>query len=101
MEKYREILNEIQEMKVFIAGTKQIFTVLNELETVREDALKTLRATVQRMEKSVTEIDTELLRPKGFELETKSDIELRHIEGSLTDLQSQLQALKHELQELH
>ncbi len=100
VEKYREVLSDIQEMKVFIYGMKQLFGVLSELEAVRGDALKILRATVQRLEKNVTEVDSELLRPKGFELEAQGEMEIRHIEDSLSDLQKQLASLKKELQEL-
>ncbi|MBI2971301.1 MAG: hypothetical protein HYY37_02685 [Candidatus Aenigmarchaeota archaeon] len=101
VEKYREILSDVQEMKVFIEGVKQLLGVVNDVEAVRADAIKMLRATVQRLEKTVTEVDSELLRPKGFEIETPGEIEIRHIEGSLSDLQHQLAALRKELQELH
>lgn len=100
VEKYRDILSSLQELKTFVSSVKQLFTVMHELETVRSDALKIMRASIQRLEKSLIEIDSELLRPKGFEFPETSDVEIRHVESSLGDLQKQIVALKRELQEI-
>ncbi|MEM7813564.1 MAG: hypothetical protein QW548_01550, partial [Candidatus Aenigmatarchaeota archaeon] len=67
VDKYREILTELGELKAFMSSIKQIFSVLSDLETTREDALKTMRAAIQRMERAVGAIDSEMLRPIGFE----------------------------------
>lgn len=99
VEKYREVLTGVHEMKIFIAGIRQLFDILNELEAVRSDTIKIMRATLQRLEKSVVEIDTELLRPRGLVAEARGE-EASHIESSLSELQSQLGALKRELQEM-
>lgn len=101
VDKYKEILKNIREMMAFVAGTKQIFAVLNEIEAVRSDAINMMRATIQRLEKNMVQIDSELLRPKGFEFEEKvPESELYHIEDSLNDLQKQISNLKKDLQEL-
>lgn len=102
VEKYRELLSTVQTMKVFVSGIKQIFNVLQELETVRAESLKTMRASVQKLERSVTEMDTELLRPRGVDFTdlVESEDEVAHIEDSLTDLQKQIASLRRELKEL-
>ncbi len=101
VEKYRDILSSLQELKTFISSVKQLFTILHEVETVRSDTLKIMRASMQRLEKSIIEIDSELLRPKGFEMpDVSSDVEIRHVEASLGDLQRQIAILKRELQEI-
>ncbi|MFH0832512.1 MAG: hypothetical protein V1900_02210 [Candidatus Aenigmatarchaeota archaeon] len=100
VEKYREILNDIQEMKVFVSGLKQLFNIIHELETVRSDALNILRTTTQRLEKSIIEIDSALLRPRGLEIEPHGEAEVSHIEDSLQDLQRQLSLLRKDLQGL-
>jgi len=99
VEKYREALAAIAEMKVFVSGMKQLFVVVNDIEALRTDAMKIMRATVQRLDKAIIEIDTELLRPKGFEMQLPTgEIEVHQIEDSLTDLQKQLATLKRELE---
>src|SRR3989344_3546539 len=57
VEKYRETLEHLHEIKMFISGVRQLFGVLQEIENIRNDALKIFKATVQRLEKSVIEMD--------------------------------------------
>jgi hypothetical protein len=99
VEKYREILTTLQEMKLFVSGVKQLFAILHELETVRGDAINVMRATVQRLEKSMMEVDSELLRPRGVSLGDISPSE-GHIDNTLEDLQNQLAELRKELQSM-
>jgi len=99
IDKYGGVISEIQEMKMFVANIKQVFTVLHETESIRSDALKIMRSALQRLEKNVLEIDAELVRPRGINIEEFQDkSEMHHIEGSLGDLQKQLTDLKRELQ---
>jgi len=102
VEKYSDIIESIQEMKSFVSGVKQLFAVLYELETVRNDALKIMRNAVQRLDKSVSEIDAELLRPQGLDLgkHETGTAEVGEIEDSLSDLQRQLAVLRKELTEM-
>src|SRR3989338_3240945 len=64
VEKYQNVLGSINEMRTFVSSMKQLFNVLYELETVRNESLKIMRAKIQRLEKTLFEIDNELLRPK-------------------------------------
>lgn len=100
VEKYREVVSNIQEMKLFVAGVKDIFSILQEIEHIRGEALNVMKVTVQRLEKSVVEMDAELLRPRGVNISPfpHGEEEARHIESSLSELQKQLIELKHELQ---
>lgn len=101
IEKYYDILKDVQEMKTFLSGTKHLYQILEEVENVRNDTLKIMRATIQRLEKSVVEMDSGLLRPMEGQYPTPQEApEVRHIEGSLNELQSQLDVLKKELQSM-
>lgn len=101
VEKYRDIVSTLTEMKGFVAGIKQVYGLVHEAETVRAEALKILRSSVQRLEKSIYEMDSELLRPRGFIAETKeTETEMSHVEDSLGDLQRQLALLKKEIEQL-
>ncbi|MBI4896555.1 MAG: hypothetical protein HY832_03335 [Candidatus Aenigmarchaeota archaeon] len=102
VEKYREILMHMQEMKLYISGTKQLFALMQELDAIRADAIKTYRASMQRLEKSVQQVDSELLRPRGIMMAdfAHGDQDVKHLEDSLSGLQRQLQDLKKELQTL-
>ena len=85
-------------MKLFVSSTKQVFSVLQEIESLRSETLNVLRTTMQRLERSVIEMDAELLRPQGVTMTEEKSSEVTHIESSLTDLQKQLLDLKRELQ---
>lgn len=99
VDKYKELLRGVNEIRAYLSSTKQVFTILQDIETIRADALKVLRATLQRMEKNVVEVDSELLRPRGAEFPDEPS-EVTHMETSLNELQKQLVDLKRELQQL-
>jgi hypothetical protein len=102
VDKYRELITTIHELKLFLQSTKQLFSLVNEIESVRGDAYNVLRATVQRLEKSITEMDAGLLRPKGLDMHysSRESEDVNHIESSLNDLHKQLMELKREFQQL-
>lgn len=98
VEKYKEIIDSLQEIKNFVNGIKQLFVVISEIEDVRNDAIRIMRVSVQRLEKSATQIDQELLRPIGFENYPHGEAERSYVEESLTELQEQISKLRTELQ---
>src|SRR3989338_626518 len=90
VEKYREIVGSINELKRFISGIKQLFIVMNELQEIQNNSVNMLRAHVQRLEKSVEWVDQSLLRPAGFEEPMHGEVEVRQIEQSLSELQREI-----------
>ncbi len=100
IEKYRELVKNVQELRTFVSGTKQAFTILNEIENIRKDTLNILRTTVQRLEKRLAELDSMMLRPRGIPFEPHEVEEVGHVEDGLMDLQKQISALRNELQTL-
>ncbi|GEM_PF-1828437 len=100
VEKYRDVLRDVHELKLYTSGIKQLLDLMHDVETIRADANKVLRATVQRIEKTLVEVDSELLRPRGAIMSeiSREDTEVRHVESALTELQKQLADLKRELQ---
>ncbi len=99
VDKYREALMNLQEIKSLLSGTKQLFTILNDIETIRTETLKLLRATLQRTERNVVELDSGLLRPSNLPEMPSSEhaIKTAHTEEALSDLQEQVNSLKKEL----
>ncbi|HLC68159.1 MAG TPA: hypothetical protein VJI12_04765 [archaeon] len=100
VDKYRDLIASVQELKLYLGATRSIFALFTDLEAVRAESLNVLRATVQRLERTITEMDTELLRPRGVSVPEQDAAEVHHIENSLNDLHQQLQGLKRELQGL-
>ena len=100
VDKYRDLIASVQELKLYLGATRSIFALFTDLEAVRAESLNVLRATVQRLERTITEMDTELLRPRGVSVPEQDAAEVHHIENSLNDLHQQLHGLKRELQGL-
>jgi hypothetical protein len=101
VDKYRELMASIHEVKLYLGATKQVFSLFNDIESVRAESLNVLRATVQRLERTIVEMDSELLRPKGGIPSDRQEVaEVTHIESSLTDLHKQLMDLKRDLSDL-
>ena len=96
IEKYKEVITNIQEVKILLKGLKNVFNLLYEIEQVRNDAVKLLSTTLQRIERSLIELDASLLRPGEFEPYTTSD--MGSIEQALSQLTQQLSALRSELE---
>jgi hypothetical protein len=102
VEKYREVLTTLQEVKLFTAGVRQLLGILHEVEAIRSDATNIMRATVERLDRAITEIDSDLLRPRGVTLMDydRTTTEIGQVEHALTELQGQLGDLRRQLQGL-
>ncbi|MFH1631185.1 MAG: hypothetical protein ABIA21_03110 [Candidatus Aenigmatarchaeota archaeon] len=98
VEKYKEIIDALQEIKNFSNGIKQLFVALTEIESIRNDAMKMLRVSVQRMEKATVDIDQELLKPIGVDIYPHGEAERGYLESSMVELQEQIAKLRSELQ---
>ncbi|MEM5835279.1 MAG: hypothetical protein QXM11_01775, partial [Candidatus Aenigmatarchaeota archaeon] len=83
VEKYREIITTIQEIKTLIAGLRNLFSIIEEIDQVKSDALNTLRITLQRVEKNIIQLDANFLRTGSEEIEkVKETIRPRAIEAN-------------------
>lgn len=101
IDKYKELIDLIHEMKVFNSSLKEMFVVMNEADNVKNDALKIMRATVGRLDRTLAAIDAELVMPEGVDLEESyTESEVKYIESSLSDLQRQLAVLRKDIQEM-
>ena len=102
IDKYREVLESIQEIKIFISGIKQMFNIMQEIESTKKETDKIMKATTQRLERCVLGIDSILLKPKGADQEImqKGEAEVSYVKESLTELKKQLSSIKDELHEL-
>jgi len=100
VEKYKEIVSSVNEVKHFITGIKQLFLVMNELQGIQQDSINMLKISVQRLEKSIEWVDHSLVRPIGFEEPPHGEAEVRQIEQSLSDLQREISNLRKDLEKL-
>jgi len=102
LDKYKELASKVQEMRVYLGAIKQSFSILSELEIIRNDALKIVSATITKFERMVLEMDADLLKPVGVSWQDVGvkEPEVEHLDDALTDLQNQIKALRSELENL-
>ena len=90
LEKYNEVLSAIAELKQFLQSLKYVFDAAQEAESIRNDAIGILQVSLNRLERSVHEIDSGLVKPQGWSPEHK----MNAAQLSLERLQSQLARLR-------
>ncbi|MFH1420947.1 MAG: hypothetical protein ABIG30_03195 [Candidatus Aenigmatarchaeota archaeon] len=97
IDKYNELLGHLQELRSFMSATKETFQILEEIETARSDAVKILRTSIQRMERSLAIADNELGKPETPMSEEFSRGDVDNVETSLQSLKKEIGDLRKEL----
>lgn len=98
IDKYRSILSSISDIKTTLIMIKNAFMIQKEIEGLRDENKKMLELAISKLDKKILTLDSEFLRPTGFEEEFPSQIyESGGIEGVVDDLKKQIEGLKTEL----
>ena len=98
IDRYRSILNSISDLKSTLIMIKNSFMIQKEIESLRDENKKMLELAISKLDKKIITLDSEFLRPTGFEEEFPSQIyESGGIEGVVDDLKKQIEGLKTEL----
>lgn len=106
LEKYKEIITTLQEIKTLMTGLRNLFTILEEVDQVKNDTINTLRITIQRIEKNIAQLDANFLRTGGEDVEKIKEsikprsIEVTELEDSLKQLYDELTTMKNEIEKI-
>jgi chromosome segregation ATPase len=101
IDRYRQILNAIGYLKTTMVMIKNSLLTLNELDKARAETVKVLEEALEKTEKKISELDSELVRPAGYhELEEPEYQDMETIEATIADLKGQIEMLKSELQSM-
>ncbi|MDI6825693.1 MAG: hypothetical protein QMD36_00650 [Candidatus Aenigmarchaeota archaeon] len=99
IEKYRSVLNAIADLKTTVVMIKNALELQKQIESLRDENRKLLEVAITKIDKKIVMLDSEFLRPKGYEEEFPSPIyETESLEGAVMDLKKQVESLKSELQ---
>jgi hypothetical protein len=99
LDKYKQILNSLVELKTTIAVIKNAFAVLNELERLKLENLKMIESSIEKMDKKLVSLDSEFLRPSGFHEDIPAQMySPENFEAILNDLRNQIGQLRSEIQ---
>jgi chromosome segregation ATPase len=101
LDRYKQILNSITELKTTLVMIKNSLSVLNELEKLKSDNLKMIEKAIERFDKRISALDSEFLRPSGYHEELPEELYgIESLEATLTGLRDQVNHLKAELENL-
>lgn len=100
IDRYRNILRSLSELKTTLALAKSALSTLDQMERIEYDNLNLLAGAMNKIEKKLMALDSEFLRPAGFQEETNDIGEVESLQGVISDLQSQIEELKNEMQQV-
>ena len=98
IDRYRNILKSLGELKTTLALLKNAFVMLDQIEKIENENMNLIASALDNIEKKMMSLDSEFLRPSGFEDETSETYEFQNVQAVVSDLQSQIEQLKNEMQ---
>jgi len=67
LDRYNKILTSLFEVRKSLENLKNVFSYVSELERMKSDSFKMLHDVVAKMDQKLDYLDSEFLRPPGFE----------------------------------
>lgn len=98
LERYKNILNAISEIKMTMLKIKNALAILSDLDNLRSENLKMIKDATEVMEKRIASLDEEFLKPSGLQEKLPPEVYAEGLEDVLTNLKAQVNQLKSELQ---
>jgi hypothetical protein len=100
IDRYRNILKSLGELKTMLALMKNAFVMLDRIDKMEDENMNLILNSLDKIEKKLIALDSEFLRPSGFEDETSDMYEFENVQGVISDLHSQIQKLKGDMEQV-
>ena len=101
IDRYRNILNALGQLRTSVVMIRNSFSTLNELEKARFETLKLIEEAVGKVESKLSSLDTELLRPTSAHMDVTPEYhDVETVQATVADLKGQITQLKAELEQL-
>ena len=98
--RYKQILNSLNYLKMSVNLIRNQLAILNELDRLRSENMQVLESTIEKVSNVLVKLDAEFMRPSGFmeDMPEMAADEVGSLEDTLTDLRSQIEGLKEEVE---
>jgi hypothetical protein len=100
IDRYKIVLDLIAGVKNTINTLKNVIETQKRLEELNNENRNLLEAAINTIDKQVLSLDSEFLRPKGYQEEIQPIQDTEDLEGVVGDLKSQIEGLKAELKSI-
>ena len=101
LDRYREIISNLTQLKTLVAVVKNSLSTLIQLEKARDETIQVVKKTLSKIDEKLSILDKELVRPTGFAPTTAPEYhEIQSVETTIAGLKGQIEQLKAELQAL-
>lgn len=100
LNRYKQILHEMNYLKTTMGMVKNSLSILNELDRLRKDNLKIIQEAVGKVEKRLLTLDSEFMRPSGFTERVPEIRDVESLEVTMADLRREIDRLKGELEQI-
>jgi len=98
IDRYRSLLDSIKDLKSMILMMKNALKSQKQIERLRDENIKFLEAAIEKINKKIISLDSEFLRPRGYEEESSPSVnETETLESVVDDLDKQVEELKSQL----
>ena len=98
LDRFKSVLDSINEIKSIVLTIKNSLIIQKQIEDLRDENRKLLEANVNQIDKKILSLDSEFLKPKGYEEELPHPtFETEDLGGVVSDLKKQIENLKSEL----
>ena len=100
LDKYSNILKSLSELKTTLTVMKNSLITLNQLDQVRNENMNLIMNALDKVEKKLIALDAEFLRPSNLQESPVDTSEAESLQGVISELHSQIQQLKGEMQQV-
>ena len=98
LEKYKQIIDSLTNLKGTVVVIKNSLSALSELDKAKEDAFRLIQDAVIKLDRRISVLDQEFIRPPGIGIEERFDFQDVEVVGNtISDLKGQIEQLKTEL----
>jgi hypothetical protein len=100
IDRYRNILKSLGELRTTLVLMKNAFAMLEQIDKIKDENMNLIASALNSIEKKLISLDSEFLRPSGFENELSETYEFENVQLVISELHSQIEQLKTEMQQV-